>query len=167
MNQIAHGSSMSTTKSESSHTLIQDGMSLDWQRQHQEQHQLQQQYPLQQQYQMQPSHFPQQESQQTSLPRTHMHCLQYGTTSSVYAPQDAGAYDLPMSEPQSGTPWNQAVTLYDIGPYDGGALHSTFGTASCNGEEQGSTSLPDLSLSTPSALQSTPGTQSDCGVVNR
>lgn len=170
---------MSTTKPGSSHTLIQEGMSFDWQRQHQEQYQLQQQYPSQQQFpsqqqhppqhqcQMQLSSFPQQGSQQTSLPRTQIQSFQYGMTGSVHAPLDASAYDLPTSEPYSGTPWNQAVTLYDIDRYDGGSFYNTLGTASFNGEERGSTSLPDLSLSTPSASHNTLGTQSDSGVVNR
>ena len=164
---------MSTTKPESSHTLIQDGMSLDWQRQHQEQYPLQQQYPSQQQhppqqqYQVRLPSFPQQESLQTSLPQMQIQSFQCGTTGSVDASLNASAYDLTMSDPQSGTPWYQAVTLNDIGLYDGGAFYNTFGTASFNGEERGSTSLPDLSLSTPSALHSTQETQSDSGVVNR
>ena len=170
---------MSTTKPESSHPLVQDGMCLDWQGQHREQHQLQQQYPSQQQfpsqqqlppqqqYQMQLSRFSQQEYQQTSLPQMQMQSLQYGTAGSVHAPLDASVYDMPMSEPQSGILWDQAVAVRDIDRYDGGAVYDTLGTASFNVRERGSTSLPDLSLSTPSALQSTPGTQSDFGVVNR
>lgn len=95
-----------------------------------------------------------------------MQSFQYGTTGCIYEPLDASAYDLTMSEPLSGTPWNQAVTFYDVGGYDGGAFYNTLGTASLNGEERGSTSMPDLSLSTPSALHSTLETQSDSGVVN-
>lgn len=96
-----------------------------------------------------------------------MQSLQYGTAGSVHAPLDASVYDMPMSEPQPGALWNQAVAVYDIDRYDGGAVYDTLGTVSFDDEERGSTSLPDLSLSTPSALHSTPGTRSDLGVVNR
>jgi hypothetical protein len=176
---------MSITEPESSHTLIQDDQSLGWQRQHQpqqqyqppQQYQLQQQYQLPQQYQSPQQYPPQQEyqtqlsrvsrqdSQQASLPQTQMQSLQYGMTGSIHELLDTGAYDLPMSEQKFGTPWDQAATLHDIGRYDGRAFYNTLGMASSNGEERGSTSLPDLSLSTPSALHCTPATQSDSGVV--
>jgi hypothetical protein len=160
---------MSITEPESSHTLTQDDQSPHWQRQHQPQQQYQppQQYPPQQEYQMELSRVSRQELQQTSLPQTQMQSLQYGTTGSIHELLDAGAYDLPMSDLKFGTLWDQAATLYDIGRYDSRAFYNTLGTASSNGEERGSTSLPDLSLSTPSALHSTPATQSDSGVVGR
>lgn len=96
-----------------------------------------------------------------------MQSLQYGTTSSTHGLLDAGAYGLPASEPKPGTYWDHEATLYDIGRHDVRAFYNSLGTASFNGEERRATSLPDLSLSTPSALHSIPGTQSDCGVVNR
>lgn len=95
-----------------------------------------------------------------------MQSLQYGTTDSIHELLDAGAYDLPT--PKLGTHWDhEATTLYEIGRYNGRAFYNSLGTASFDGEERGGTSLPDLSLSTPSALQSTPRTQSESGMVNR
>ena len=96
-----------------------------------------------------------------------MQSSQYGTTSSTHELLDAGAYDLSTSEPKLGTYWAHEAAFSDIGRCDGRAFYNSLGTASCNGEEREATSLPDLSLSMPSALHSTPGTQSDCGVVNR
>jgi hypothetical protein len=96
-----------------------------------------------------------------------MQSLQYGTTGSIHELLDAGAYDLPTSEPKLGTHWDHEATLYDTGRYDGRAFYNSLGTASFNGEERGGTSLPDLSLSTPSALHCFPETQSDSGVVGR
>jgi hypothetical protein len=106
-----------------------------------------------------------QQYQQPSQPQTHPQSLQYGTTSDIPELSQASVYDLPVSMPQFETPWTQATTQSDLGRYEGEAFYNTLDAAIYGDERQHTTSLPDLSWSTPSAARSTPGKESDYSVA--
>jgi hypothetical protein len=125
------------------------------------QQQYQQHQCQQQQYRQQLPQQSEQQYQQPSQPQMHPQSLQYGATGDIPELSQASVYDLPMSVPQFETPWTQATTQSDLGRYEGEAFYNTLHAAIYGDEWQRTTSLPDLSWSTPSAARSTSGKESD------
>jgi hypothetical protein len=129
------------------------------------QEQPQQHQCQQQQYWQQLPQQAEQQYEQPSRPQTPLQSFQYGTTGDIPELSQASVYDLPMPVPQFDTPWTQATTQSDFGRYDGEAFYNILDAAIYGDEGQHTTSLPDLSWSTPSAARSTSGKESDYSVA--